>query len=157
MRALHLWRTVWSKLESWSAHYKTKSGRAVVIGNQIWCWEVWWAFWKILFDLGEPQNVRNAFLFQRDYCTKVIYTNEDFALYLTFPQNGNPRELFVHDVSLRSLMNLFDWGHLFVKYVARGKFCKSRKFGFWSFLRSLRCGESNDTLYLFPSFMVMEK
>ena len=34
---------------------------------------------------------------------------------LTFPQNGNPQELFVHDVSLRSLMSLFDWGHLFVK------------------------------------------
>ena len=35
----------------------------------------------------EPQNVRNEFLFQRDYCTKVVHTNENFALFLTSPQN----------------------------------------------------------------------
>ena len=64
---------------------------------------------------------------------KVVHTNWNEDFVFCTPKNGNPCVIFVRNVSLRSLKSLFDWGHLLFIHVARGKFCKSRKFRFWSF------------------------
>ena len=101
-----------------------------------WSWEVWQSLmsvWKKLW-MGRPQTVPiDRILLQSEYCMKVVHTNWNEYFVFLHPKNGNTRMIFVHDFWLRSLKSLFDWGHLFVICVARGKFCKSRKFRFWSF------------------------
>ena len=61
-------------------------------------------------------------------CMKVVHTNEGFLFALSKNEC-----LMSVQLSLRSLRSLFGWGHLFVIFVARGKFCKSSKFEFYIF------------------------
>ena len=87
-------------------------------------------FWKSC-GVWVTHKLLSFFVFKAISAQKLSTQNGDF-IFASF-KNGNLRVIFVHEVSLRSLTSLFDWGHLFVIYVASGKFCKSRKMRFCIF------------------------
>ena len=85
-------------------------------------------FYKLLWVLDKAQTVK-IFGFKK----QLVHKSCPHRCSLQ-PKKKGTRVIFVHEYSLRSLRSLFDWGHVFVIYVARGKFCKTMKFGFCIFL-----------------------
>ena len=127
-RAFKSWRTVVH--HGLNINHKTQVTKAFVIERQN-CWEVWWAFEKCWMGTGKPQILSQVLvlIMNKSWSTQTEMNTFVFC----YPKKGNPCVIFVRNVSLRNLKSLFDWGHLFFMHVARGKFCKSRKFSFWSF------------------------
>ena len=62
---------------------------------------------------SKPKLSRQSFLFKK-FCTRALCTKSKSTL--------QPCLIFAYEVWSRSLTNLFDWGHLFVIYIARENF-----------------------------------
>ena len=132
-----------------------QSGRAVINGHQNWCWEGWWAFWKILLDLGKKHNVFRYAFFLKHLLDKSHPHKWSFFF-------GNPK-MGIHAWYLCVTFHFEGWRAFLIEFICLWYMllvessASPEKFHFGVFLRSLRYGESNNPLDLFPSFMVMEK
>ena len=112
---------------------------------------------KVSFWMGSSESVNvHTLFFESRHGKKIVHTKWDEDLLL-HPKSGNPQVEFLLEVSVWNWKSLFGWGHLFVLFVACRKFCKSMKFGFWSFpevitiWRIQRC-----TSFVFKSFIYQE-
>ena len=122
------------------AHYGSNVNRKVGVPKRNQVEQLWLNIKTEVWKFDErPKNVVSGYTTNcsngLNFASKQIMHKScphklKWRLCFLHPKNGNPRVIFVHELWLRRLKSLFDWGHLFVICVARGKFCKSMKFRF---------------------------